>query len=40
MEPTAEGEPAVVPRVRLSLLTPNSQVALRLDVDAAGELRV
>jgi hypothetical protein len=40
MEPTAEGEPAVVPRIRLSLLTPNGDVALRLEVDDAGEPRV
>jgi hypothetical protein len=40
MEPTAEGEPAVVPRVRLSLLTPNGEVALRLEVDDLGEPRV
>jgi hypothetical protein len=40
MEPSAEGEPAVVPRVRLSLLAPNGDVALRLEVDDAGEPRV
>ena len=39
-EPNAEGEPPVVPRVRLSLLAPNGDVALRLEVDDAGEPRV
>ena len=40
MEPTAEGEPAVVPRVRLSLLTPAGEVACRVEVDDVGEPRV
>jgi hypothetical protein len=40
MEPTAEGEPAVVPRVRHSLLAPAGDVGLRLEVDDAGEPRV
>ena len=39
-EPTAEGEWAAVPRARLSLLTPNGDVALRLEVDDAGEPRL
>jgi hypothetical protein len=40
MEPTAEGEQAVVPRVRLTLLTPNGGVACRVEVDDQGEPRV
>ena len=40
MEPTAEGEPAVVPRVQLSLLAPTGDVACRVEVDDQGEPRV
>ena len=40
MEPTADGDPAAVPRVRLSLLAPNGDVAMRLEVDDAGEPRL
>ena len=35
-----EGEPAVVPRVRLSLLATSGDVACRAEVDDQGEARV